>query len=1040
MSKRKQSHPSSILNWFFAFAIGFCFVRDLPAQQDLIDFGKSLLRDGKFEEAKILFDAVALNYPEPNWQRPAKLGIAKALLGLGDTASSVKILENLSEGIDNEALNALLTLASLNDSNLVAEANFRVAERFPEIENRKERLLLSYKTFRSFGNLNAAGKVLKVISSDYSSLKKWAQLELADLYLKKKNFVKVIQIAIRYPDEDRAQLLKAQVYLLQGDTLSAIEALSNSRTLPNLKLLAEIHQKLVNFDAVLRTLSRFPDSLPEISQLKANAMLRLGMEAQLEDIIPYIKDTLFKANIYLSLGYPDSALKVLSMVQDAPDSLLVKAYLQANDIFSAWSVWKRSSLPPILSRRIANRLDSLGYHELAVKVWRNLWNNRPSGEQWIPLDQIGTRLARDLFITGDTASLRGILDTLKLVGITPILIPPRSKVNEIIKQIARGTPLKEGVRGLLQIHAYKDAIDLLEGLKLDSTGMELLGRAYLFAFKDGDSVSALKLDQLFKRGLNNIALFVQFYKKFNPKLVIDIEPDKLPRRFLKGYVEALISLNQPDSALKIIKRFGIFDNKLLFDLYLQMGFVDSAYKHLDFTDPMQTYTLAEKLFEKEAYDLSIELLDRVNLPGFLIDKQAKELALKAAIELGDEERILKFVDEIERNYGKDSLTINAKALVMVKKDPQWVALRLYTQKDPESMKLKARALFNSGHKVWAFRYADFDSKIKFIKALRDSDVVTLLELPVPQEPSIILDYLRLLWEKDHGNIASILADSAIARGLISKDAVLRVKGESMLNKGDIESALTQIDFINDPEEKARLFYNIGIQLMKKGNFEKAKSMFFKAIQWGDAETRGYGAFKLATTLFQEKRYEESAEYYLMALELVQSDTLLRLNALHNLAVCYKQMDKADKALEAYHRIISDYPGSEESLDAFISKGLLLIDKGKPKEAYESFSAVEGELNSVDVEVELQFWMGQAAAMQGEYIDALSHYKRLYLFHPKAGQWSTTSKLEAAKIFAMLGDQEGALNIYTQLLNTVSKEDPLYSEIEKAIEQLKSRSK
>jgi len=1006
----------------------------MTTQQDLIDFGNTLLNAGKFEEAKVIFNAVALNYPESVWQRLAKLGVGEALLGLGDTSSAVKILENLSNRIDDIALKALLTLTSLKDSFLVAEANYSLAIKFPEIKKRKERLLSAYTTFTASGNIEGAEDVLRVIASDYPSLKKWAQLELAELYLKEGNFAKVNQISNRYPEEDRARLLKAMVYLFKGDTLSAIEALSDSRTLPNLKLLAEIHEKLGNYDAVLQTLSRFPDTLTHISDLKAKAMLQLGMKAQLEDLLPFIQDSLFKAKAYLSLGYPDSVIKMLSTVPLSSDSLLALAFLRKDDIFSAWTLWKMGSVPPKLSEKIADKLDSLGYYELASKIWKKLWEDRPLGDQWIPLERIGTRLAHDLFLVGDTSYLRSVLDTLNAIEIKPILKPPSQRVNEILIKIARGTPIKEGVRELLSIHAYKEAVDLLEGLKLDSTGMRLLAKAYFLAFKDGDTISAFKLDQLFKNGLNDIGSFVEFYKKFKPERVVEINPEKLPRRFIRGYIEALIRLNQPDSALQILKRFGVTDNELLFDIYLREGFVDSAYKHLNFSNPLQIYALARKLYEKEVYDLSIELLTRIDLPGFTIDKDAKELGLLSAIELGDKEQILRFADAIEKRYGRDSLSLFGKALVMVEQDPQWVVLRLYTKKVPESMRLKTRALFDSGHEKWAFTYADYDSRIKFIKALRESDVVTLLELPVPQEPSLILDYLGLLWEKNHSNIASLLADSAIARGLISKDAVLRVKGESILNRGDIEGALSQIDLIKDAEEKARLFYKIGIQLMKKGDMEKAKSMFFKAIQWGDAETRGYGAFKLATTLFQEKRYEESAEYYLMALELVQSDTLLRLNALHNLAVCYKQMNKTDLALETYTKIIGEYPGSEESLDALISKGLLLMDNGNPRDAYESFKTVEGETRSEDIEVELQFWMAQAATMLGNYSDALSHYQRLYLFHPDAGQWVTTAKVESAKIFSILGQKSKALTIYSQLMNSLPKDDPLYSEIENAVKQ------
>lgn len=101
------------------------------------------------------------------------------------------------------------------------------------------------------------------------------------------------------------------------------------------------------------------------------------------------------------------------------------------------------------------------------------------------------------------------------------------------------------------------------------------------------------------------------------------------------------------------------------------------------------------------------------------------------------------------------------------------------------------------------------------------------------------------------------------------------------------------------DESAEIFEALALVFQNTGEIELAEENYKKSIRLDPKASRvrnNYAAF-----LYFLKRYQEAAEQ----LEVVVTDTLYRRRsvALTNLGRCYRQLDKLDKAEEAFRRAL-----------------------------------------------------------------------------------------------------------------------------------------
>jgi tetratricopeptide (TPR) repeat protein len=165
--------------------------------------------------------------------------------------------------------------------------------------------------------------------------------------------------------------------------------------------------------------------------------------------------------------------------------------------------------------------------------------------------------------------------------------------------------------------------------------------------------------------------------------------------------------------------------------------------------------------------------------------------------------------------------------------------------------------------------------------------------------------------------------------------------------------------------------NISFAYYYDGSYKKAILYFGKAIeqniiQPSDFEIKNIFAecyLKLAENYYNEKKYTESAENYLNAIEIL-SDIIINFpdtneafistykipEYLYNIAKCYRYNNNLDSAIETLTNIINNYPESKCTADADLLLFSTYFDKSMElKNSYKHKESVEEFLKILDLE-------------------------------------------------------------------------------------------
>ncbi len=834
---------------------------------------------------------------------------------------------------------------------------------------------------------------------------------------------------------------------MKGDTASAYATLLQAMDPQSLSALCRLALNLHDRVLAESLLSVLPNDIDSIADLKARAALLFRDPALARSALPDIQDPILRVRVWLQTGNPVAALRVLDSLQAqgiSQDSLRIQAYLQSGHPLLAWQLWRRKITPRRLSLALARALDASGAYREAQIIWHDLWHNPGQGRDWVPKEQSGIALLTDLYRTGQAST--PVADTLQtaLSGVLDLPMPSASptEIQSVLIDLAKGTPLSVGLQRLLDLGAYATVFQLLEGVPRDAAIRSFLLQAHLLAFQDThDSAHLDSARLLFQAGISDPWARAMAIRWLTPESLPAVDPAPLTPEQRVQYIRWLIETGNAASAIPLFRQFKDLaaDSHLVFQTFLAAGWTDSAYRYLNFERSDEVLAMAEALWQQQHPDLVLPLVRKIQKPGFDLDRKARKLEVLALDALAQRSDLIPLAETVLRTYGPDPELQKVLAKAWLHRDP-WRALKwAFTVDDSVAYSVRARALFALGHPGWAGRYAEYDSRVRFALALQAQDLEALQEIPLPMDSVLVESYLKLLEQYGDTLRVQSIAKILVQERWATPDYFQRIRAEVWITQGHKSRAKDVLARLQDPEQKAKLQYALGVALMKAGALDSAKSLFFKTIQWGSPETRGYAAFKLASILFQEGRYQEAREYYQMALDLVPEDSVLRLNALHNLAVCQKRLKDLEGARKAYLRLIEEFPASEDAIDARYSLGLLLLDLSEPEKAYQTLQGIEGEMPKPDQEAELQYWLGQAAAQSGNLEAALQHFRRLYLFHPQAGQWVTTAQAEAAKLFVATGQIEKAKALYQILLRTLPVGDPLRQQLQQEYEQLQRLS-
>ncbi len=1028
-------------SWLFLVFGLLLLASPAPAQDALLGLADSLLHTPRADLAADLYRLVIQRFPDSYWADRAQVGLLRYQLRGSAEHQALANLENLLNS-PRLALLAPPLLSLLTEDTTFPLPWYRLllARRVPQLPHRTEILSDFAQRSDSLGLW-----ALKTLAADLKDRRRNAQIGIAR-HLLAQHPATARLLLRRYPEDPEARRLQVQM-ALPKDTLQALDLL-RAPTSPVLRQQkATLLLALGDAEGALQTLKDDPDTLAPIAHLKALGWLAIGLQARLEDLIPHLQDPWVRARILLTLHRPEEALAVLdsalargtppnsSALQGVyarffltPHSLRIQAlmdlgrYAEAAVAFLHHPTWRSQGYA------LAQALDSTGMPALAQRVLR-VALPLPPGPTFVPREHLLELQARGLVTPG-------LLDTFKLLGLRPPHSPNDSLRESVLLAMARGLPLLEGARQLLEAQDPWTVIRLLSDLKLNAEGYRLLAEAYILAYElTGNDTYARQADALFQaQQVHAPDLYLRLHRRYQPQALLNADTLKVPRGEVAYLVEGLLNAGNPELAWRIARRSHLRDRSLRFRLFLAVQQLDSAYAVLDFQRPGDVLALAQQLAQQGAEELALDLLKRVTWTGFEVGRRAARLRVRLAYALERWPDLASEARAYLQHYGSnDTVQLRlAQALLATGASTQ-AALRALPLKNPEARAVLGQALWQSGHGDWARSFADVVPEITFHKLLDQGDVLTLLTLPIPQDSALLHRYLVLLATTGHEDFAQKLADSVAAVGLLSASTARLALVEAQVQQGKVNAALQALKHLSHPDARARAWYALGLFWMRHQDFARAKEAFFKVIQWGGPETRGRGAFKLATVLFQERRYREAVEYYRMAAELVQTDPQLVAEAYHNTAVCLKRLKDLEGARQAYLTLIQRFPEREEALDARISLALVDMELQKLQEGREHLAFAEGLMPEFAQEAEVLYWLGVLARMQGRWAQALGLFERVYTFHSDHAQWAPLARYEAALLLEQTGQTSRARTLFQQLLQSLKPDDPLYPEVQKHLQ-------
>lgn len=135
------------------------------------------------------------------------------------------------------------------------------------------------------------------------------------------------------------------------------------------------------------------------------------------------------------------------------------------------------------------------------------------------------------------------------------------------------------------------------------------------------------------------------------------------------------------------------------------------------------------------------------------------------------------------------------------------------------------------------------------------------------------------------------------------------------------------DVVEKAPYKARGYNNLGTAYKEAKDFQRATSLFKKALSLQDDFSAAY--YNLGDIAYEQGDYEEAISYLDKALTTRAKDNLTTLDALNKLGRTYGAMGQFDRAIEYFQRALALHP---ESFVLINNLGVQYIKSNKPERA------------------------------------------------------------------------------------------------------------
>jgi tetratricopeptide (TPR) repeat protein len=130
---------------------------------------------------------------------------------------------------------------------------------------------------------------------------------------------------------------------------------------------------------------------------------------------------------------------------------------------------------------------------------------------------------------------------------------------------------------------------------------------------------------------------------------------------------------------------------------------------------------------------------------------------------------------------------------------------------------------------------------------------------------------------------------------------------------------------------------------------------------------------------------------------------------------YKQSGFFAGALQSIQKYISLYPNSEDSFERKMDVGLMYNELSQFDLAIAQFTQLQ-PLADIESEAACQFYIAEALEKSGRLAEAVIEYKKVdYLGKRTKMQWAITALYSAGRVLERLGDDENAIEMYSEVV-------------------------
>jgi tetratricopeptide (TPR) repeat protein len=767
---------------------------------------------------------------------------------------------------------------------------------------------------------------------------------------------------------------------------------------------------------------------------RAYLSLKRGEET-FDSLLSLVREKRKKAWLLLQAKRYRDALKVLEDVED-PKGLLLKAWAYIG--LEEW-LRARELLKGKLRGRLADSLRfQLAYNLFRHGLFKEAYEILDLIRDYTPTEEIYDLKVSLLKKLGRTEEADSLIDWLSRWGKDPLLYFTAEELLPAFNRFYQGASPYEVARELFRLGAYRDVVNLL------STSRDLKPRERLILADCLMRIYRATRDTLFAKRADSLYLtlptlpegywLLHMYWKTASARVPASPPGFLSDTALVGYITALSANGRVEDAKNLaLSLASDMRNRAFFLIYMEGGELDSAFSKLDLKVPYQVIRLAEAFYERGRFEACGRLLKLLPVSGLKLEEEARYLEVLSLAELGDWKEVervaLDFLKRFPWSDRRKDVAERAVFSLLKLGMPERALYLAWKEKLEDGFKMTLLALDDEELKRDLLQSPDKD----WLSAIEKRDWKALSSIEMTRDTHLLRLAIEGLLESGEDSLASQILQKAESEGYLRGNSLRMLK----YLREALSDTVRGLDLGKGIEDKLRgeFYYRFGLLSFKRGNKKRARSAFFKAFQWASGEVRGKVAFKLATLLFRERRYEEALDYYRMAYELLK-DKKSRMNALHNMAVVYGKLNRPDSALIAYTALVDSFPNTEDALSAKFSIGYRLMEKGRFEEALEIFQSLRGFMKNAEEEAERTYWEARVAFALREFEAAIHNYRILRESYGNVGDWGITGEIELARVLALSGGVEEAKSIYEGILKRRGETDPFGQIAKEELEKLK----